>query len=827
MAGERYRILFLPAAHKAVGYSSVQRGTSPPAPVRDRTSHSAYLGKRLDQTWSEDQLIRTETNSAKRGTYVEFLGPSETGLSLISLDSSGLDLVNVRQVHVGDSLLEAATVFVPDRVRGKFLRKLNDYADPAKDKAGRKDKNKLTPSNHRLFASINDIRLAIVGSFWTESSKDLKPPTTAKQWVEVWLNGSADDDIGRFRSTLQELKVREHESERLVTFPERTVLVVSADGQDLAKLIAHSDQVAEFRAAHAPATPLVLAANREQAEWVEDLRARSSYPKDDKVSVCLLDTGVNNGHPLLEPILADADLHAVEPAWSKNDVDGHGTLMAGLAGYGDLQAAVTSGEPVALGHRLESSKILPDKGSNPEKLYGAITAQGVYAPEIEAGHRIRTYCSAVTSETTCDQGRPTSWSGAVDQLTSGAEDDKRRLFIQAAGNIQDPLEWKAYPASNFSKQVHDPAQAWNALTVGALTLRDRITHPNYAGFTPIAKPHELSPYTSTSLLWAKPWPIKPEVVFEGGNVAMDPNGSASDIDDLQLLSTYHNTTKGYFGFHNATSAASAQAAHMAATIQRAYPDAWPETVRALIVHSARWTDAMIRQCQSGNGAQGMLSLLRSCGYGLPDLERATNCMRNRLTLVSEAEIQPFEEGRSKEMHLYELPWPREVLLELGQTEVRMRVTLSYFIEPGPGEIGWKDRYRYRSHGLKFELNSSGESAQEFMRRINAQARDEEEGAPGTPSPKEWLIGTNTRNKGSIHSDIWVGRAADLAASNLIGIVPTIGWWRERKHLGKSNKRTRYTLVVSIETPEEEVDIYTPVAVQVGVPVPVPIVVGGR
>ena len=34
---------------------------------------------------------------------------------------------------------------------------------------------------------------------------------------------------------------------------------------------------------------------------------------------------------------------------------------------------------------------------------------------------------------------------------------------------------------------------------------------------------------------------------------------------------------------------------MAAQIQAYYPDAWPETVRALIVHSAKWTDTLKAQ----------------------------------------------------------------------------------------------------------------------------------------------------------------------------------------------------------------------------------------
>lgn len=51
------------------------------------------------------------------------------------------------------------------------------------------------------------------------------------------------------------------------------------------------------------------------------------------------------------------------------------------------------------------------------------------------------------------------------------------------------------------------------------------------------------------------------------------------------------------------------------------------------------------------------------------------------------------------MHIHTLPWPKELLSDCENANVKMRVTLSYYIEPGPGEIGWKDKYRYPSCGL--------------------------------------------------------------------------------------------------------------------------------
>ena len=67
-----------------------------------------------------------------------------------------------------------------------------------------------------------------------------------------------------------------------------------------------------------------------------------------------------------------------------------------------------------------------------------------------------------------------------------------------------------------------------------------------------------------------------------------------------------------------------------------------------------------------------------------------------------------------------------------------------------------------------------------------------------------------------------GTAVDLSTSNMIAIIPRIGWWRERTHLRKYSRSTRYALIVSIRTPAQEVDIYTPVAQMIATTVPIKI-----
>lgn len=537
---------------------------------------------------------------------------------------------------------------------------------------------------------------------------------------------------------------------------------------------------------------------------------------------------MNNGHPILGGILADNDLHAAHSEWGTGDDDGHGTLMAGLAALGDLQEHLESDATVRVFHSLESVKILPPPPEkNPKHLWGHVTARAISEAEIGAPTRKRITCMAITAEEEQDRGKPSSWSAEIDALASGAGDDKKRLIILSGGNVREPAEWKNYPISNVTKEIEDPGQSWNALTVGGCTFKTRIDDHTLAGYSAMAPPGGLSPYSRTSLTWPhSDWPIKPEILFEAANIARSGEGAPFDADDLQVLSTCGDVTVAHFGRIHGTSAAAAQAAWMAAQIQCRYPHAWPETIRALLVHSATWTKPMTDAFLKGGGKAAYKKLLRMCGYGMPDLERALFCMKNSLTLVAQSTLQPFQkkDGRyaTKDMDLYRLPWPKEELLKLGETPVKMRVTLSYFIEPGPGEIGWKDRYRYASHGLRFELNSPGEDEREFQRRINKLMRTEEEGGTTTDSPNDhWTLGQQ-RNVGSIHSDIWTGRAADLATSRLIAVRPSIGWWRERSHLGKWNKNCRYALVVSVETPSEDIDIYTPVAVQVGIATPIPI-----
>ena len=314
------------------------------------------------------------------------------------------------------------------------------------------------------------------------------------------------------------------------------------------------------------------------------------------------------------------------------------------------------------------------------------------------------------------------------------------------------------------------------------------------------------------------WPNKPDVVFEGGNVATDGQSFDEGVADLCLLSTFHRPAEKLLVLSHATSAATAQVARMVAIVSAEYPSLWPETLRALIVHSAEWTSVMRDAIDGAASKRALAAVVRRYGFGVPSLSRALRSANDALTIISQYVIHPYAKGKTREMHLHELPWPTQVLTDLGEREVTLRVTLSYFVEPNPGRRGWRARHRYASHGLRFDVKTGEESPGDFRRRLNKQAATDDAAAPRTSSDSaDWLLGDRLRHRGSLHCDIWRGSAATLADRSLIGVYPVKGWWQEQPKRDRSTFGAHYALVVSIQTEAEDVDIWTPVAQQVGLP----------
>ncbi len=815
----KHPIIFINNTKENLPYTPPQSGgEKSPSPQRDRRAHGYKILQSLENSWKQFQGIQSQRSAVsattRDGIYLEFRSSAGFELVTKSLENiqKGIRLLNIKSIPENDKVITIATVYIPAGKETYFISKVQAYLN--------EETKEGTPKNARLINSIEDVTLAIFESFWQDKPHLI--PKDHPEWCEVWLRTEDKNrDLTNFSQICQQLEIETQYD--YLFFPERTVTLVKANRDRLTELLLASDQIAEYRKARDTVRFFMECSNTEQTEWVEDLLRRMDVREGIDTSICILDTGINNGHQLISPVLSDDDMHSYSEDWGVHDHDGHGTNMSGVAIFGSLSEALQSNDRIEIKHIIESGKILPPKGENDPRLYGYITQQVVSKAEIQAPDRKRIICMAVTTHE-FEQGKPSSWSGAIDALSSGAADDVKRLIILAAGNVLN--DWHNYTESNEVSSVHSPSQSWNAISVGAYTDLTQITDPRLSEYSALAPQGGLSPYSSTSLTWkTTKWPIKPDVLFEGGNVAIHENNDTTECDDLSVLTTHFRPGSSQFVHFRMTSAATAKAAWMAAQIQAQYPNAWPETIRGLLIHSANWTQTMRAQFLPENANKANYrNLIRACGYGVPRLENATYCTNNHLVLIAQETLQPFDKYgssyKTKDMHFHELPWPKEVLLALENTPVKLKVTLSYFIEPGPGEVGWKDKYRYRSHGLKFDVNLPSESKHDFIKRINRAAREEKEEIDSNNDSQRWVIGSQNRHLGSVHADFIEGTAAEIASCNFIGIYPVIGWWKQRQHLMKWDKKTRYSLIVSLETPIEEVDLYSSVAISLQIPIEV-------
>lgn len=799
----------------------------------DRTAHATKLNREYEAVWATSE----EEDTQREGAYATFTVHPDRLKTLESLNNrSGRQTVELRSAKTvfegNDERLEA-NVFIPSSRKSWFEKKLNNYSvsDGEKEAA--------------LVESVEQIRPSNVNELWTDKPDFFPQLEEELFWWEVWLSrdpNSEEDPFGRLRQTAESRNIEV--SLDAITLNDRTVALVLCNQKQMEGLLRTNSSIAELRSAAELAVFLTDEPALDQAEWAEDAISRV-VPADGKApAVCVLDQGIYWKHSLLDGSISSTDCHAAKNVhdfkFGHDPVSGgHGTEMAGLALFYDLNQHVGGTAQKQLLHRLESVKIMPNENENAPQLYGAITAMAVSRPEVSSPDRPRVFMLAVTAvhrtatSISDTAGLPTIWSATLDALSFGrAVDDSQgtliylnrdepkhsRLFVVSVGNI-DP--YSANPRENHLDRsdvspIEDPSQAWNAISVGAYAETDFIdpSEKAFQGYSPVAIKDDLSPVSRTGVTWGNGAPIKPDVVESGGNWAVDPGYCIMDTPKSfqQLTTKYPQYSSDKFTTTSDTSAATAKVAAIAADIIATYPDYSLETVRGLVIYSARWTIPMLRVLDNAKTLSERLALVRRYGMGVPSLERALYCSPNSVNLISEASIKPFgPEGNLNEINWHRLPWPRDVLRRLGGETVSMRVTLSYFVEPNPSERGWKGQYAYPSFGLRFDTKRPHETRSKFRARVNVADRGEDYSKADTRE-NNWYLGKSQRHKGSVHSDIWNGTGAELAEMDEIAVYPVSGWWKGSRY-DQSELGVNYSLIISLET-DSSVDLWTPIQIQI-------------
>ena len=812
-----------------------------PVKERNRTEHGNMILRKLravrqqlqlaEDTELPENIIRDDV------IYVTFI--SEWGYALKfdqlhqNTDRPKYQIISIKQEKHSENKNQYRYHVALMLTKGgvsHFIKRTEQYlTENTKDRDGNVTD---TPKSNSLISNIENIKLATLEAFWSDEPEIPFPEKYKVVWWEVWFRKTDNDSerINRVINNIEELGAQIGQLQ--LDFPEHFVRLVKASANQLSQSLMLLDNLAELR--HPQELSDFITHGEisvsEKEQWLQDLAGRTeNLFNENSVLVCLLDSGVTNQHALINPSLPNERLYTWIEDWGRFDSEsggGHGTGMAGLVLYGDLTQTFADSGTIQLYHGLESFKIYHAESSNDPKMYGAIYEYACTTPIVDRPNHSRVFCLSITNKDFGFRGRPSSSSASIDKIAFGGilDPNEPQLVLVSGGNVRIETA-DEFPDKNFYESIQDPAQAYNALTIGSYTRKNRIDAQLWPGWVPLAGNGAMAPSNSTSGTWEPQWPNKPDIVMEGGNLACRES-EVDYKDTLQLLTTHKEHRNKIFQKFGDTSASVALASKMAAELKTEYPHYWPETIRGLMVHSAEWTNTML-QNYNLNLEADRRALLRSVGYGVPILERARNSAGSSVTLISQRTIQPYRleksQSRYNEYHLYELPWPIDVLRdEIGDGDATIKVTLSYYIEPNPGNRQYASNFRYHSHELDFKLIKPLEPLPEFKRRISAASSGTEEHDDDTidTSSELWTLRERIRSKGSIKKDFITISGVELSRRNILAVYPKNGWYRTRKQLGKIESIVRYTLIITIETSKVEVDLYTPVfnAIQALVPI---------
>jgi hypothetical protein len=572
----------------------------------------------------------------------------------------------------------------------------------------------------------------------------------------------------------------------------------------------------------------------------------------DAPRVVIIDSGLADDHPLFrdgqgrtivgrqQSFLPEAVAAA---RLTEDEIDhGHGTAVASVVAYGSLaELGHNPAAAVAPKFWLETAKILaPARRLEPEYESGSLQLHPQQFPKalmreiVDAFHRpLPQQCKLFNlglGTTPHPLASIANWAEEIDNLT--AQNDL--LFVTATGNLSpaeiarlQPVEGD-YPDYLLDPRARltGPAQAYHALSVGALAP-PAATLRRDSGLAPAGQP---APFSRAGLL--KFGPVKPDVVEFGGNLSRDLTAALESAILVADRNYASGESPSPLGFQIGTELAAAKVTHLAGRIQAQHPQASANLIRALIVNSAGWPQSFVEHLhntpdEATLSKEARLLLLRTCGYGVPQPDKALSANSRCLVFVAEEQFSWSKDDKNStgrypaKVSFFTIRFEPDDLFNLPPaTRLRVSVTLAY----NPG-VRKTQRRRYQAVDVRWDLRRRDEASEEFREKWLAEVNDSEEEVDAATikqtersKSRAWpwelkpvLNPGGSVRRGSLIRDWFEIYAHDLPPTlDLVTVALVAPWRRPPESLAQ-----RYALVVSVETLTPDLPLYDAIRVRTG------------
>ena len=637
---------------------------------------------------------------------------------------------------------------------------------------------------------------------WAIRHKGLPTKERFKLDIELWpVRAAYHSDRTRlcnaFEHWLQEQKIQRIDK---INLDSLLIYRVGVTPEQAEQLLNHSDvRLVDL-------TPATGISFQQLNRDINELPAQIPSPVESAARICILDSGINTNHPLLGPAVAESACFV--EGEDEFDQVGHGTAIAGIVLYGDLEACNESNywHPEL---RLFNGKILDRRGEFEQKTIEKTLVEAVtYFVE---EHQCRIFNLSIgNANAPYDQQHIRGIAYVLDKLAR----DFDILFIVSAGNFSGSdapavpsKSWRdEYPEYLLSEQsvIIDPAPALNVITVGSLAHHnatfDEQRYPEISQLSPAGE-KQPSPFTrhGPSVKGA----LKPELVAHGGNRAspMRFEGRQWDHTETKLgvLTCNHQFVGNtLFTEVSGTSFAAPYITHLAGRLLNNYPRASATLLRALLVNNAE----MPHEVESSFPDKMRESYKRACrrnierdvaGYGLIDEDTLYRSSQYVVIMMAEERIE------NNAHHFFEMPLPTEFLRSQRATR-EIRVTLAY--SPAVRTT----RLDYVATRINFRL-IKGTSLEAIQQYFNHDTQNETE-TRNDDAVANRNISAQLRDKGTVQSSIWRFKSRKPDEKWFVVITRQDRDWGEALSL----EQEPYSLVVTVTDRENEnAQLYTQIS----------------